>query len=342
MDPDSYDVVIVGAGPGGLSCARTLRGSGLRVLVLEKNERVGKKICSGEISPKVYPGEKFDRGHPWTEISVGTENTKHTMRFERPYLWTIGRYELESWIKEGTDAEIRFSEPVVKITGGYVETSKGRYGYRHLVGADGSFSVVRKHLGLPSKDIAGWAFHYLDDRSCPEFQMYWLPRTFPAAYGYMMSKSRGQTMMGLAWRGTDFDHGKAERAKEWLARTFNIDTDKLRSEAMKGNADYRGWRFGNIYLVGDAGGFLNPLTTEGIYYAIRSGDAVARHLLGDPEGARILDEMGRAQRWQTAIYGLATDTRLPFCWFIDWVLTDPRKGIRKKIFDWVFWKFMLG
>jgi geranylgeranyl reductase len=338
--PDSYDVIIVGAGPGGLSCARTLSGSGLSVLVLEKNERVGKKICSGEISRKVFPGHKFDRGHPWTQITVGTDTTKQKIEFDRPYLWTVGRFELESWIMSGADAEIKFSEPVTKITPDSVETPKGKYKYRHLVGADGSFSVVRKHLGLPSKDVAGWAFHYLEDSPCSEFCMYWLPRSFPASYGYMMSKSRGQTMIGLAWRAQEFDHRTAELAKGWIAGEFGLDTKKLRSEAMKGNADYRGWKFGNMYLVGDAGGFLNPLTTEGIHYAIRSGDAVARHIRDDPEGARILDEMGRAHGWQARIYGIATDTRLPFCWFVNWVLSDPRRGIRKKIFDWVFWKFM--
>ncbi len=340
MDPVPYDVVIVGAGPGGLSCARSLRGSGLRVLVLEKNERVGKKICSGEISGKVLPGERFDRGHPWTEITVGTDDTRQVVKFGRPYLWTVGRYEFESRLLAGCDAEVHFSEPVTKITEAHVETPKGRYSYKHLVGADGSFSSVRSYLGLPTERIAGWAFHYLDERPCPEFQMYWLPRTFPSAYGYMMSKSRGRTMIGLAWRGKDFDHKTAERAKGWIAKTFSIDPSKLRSEAMKGNADHRGWRFGNVYLVGDAGGFLNPLTTEGIYYAVKSGDAVARHIRGDPEGKRILDQMGRTHGWYVLAYDLATDTRLPFRWVISWILSNPHGGVRKRMFDWVFWRFM--
>lgn len=342
MDSGEYDVIIVGGGPGGLSCARHLSGSGLRVLVLEKNDGPGKKICSGEISSKVYPDEDFDRGHPWTEIHVGTEKKKHVLKFNRPYLWTIGRREIEGHIASKCEADIRFGEPATKITDTHVETDRGRYSYGHLVGADGSFSLVRKHLGLPANDISGWAYHVVLDNPCPEFHMHWLPETLPSGYGYMMSRSREKTMVGLAWRGEDFDHGRAARAKKWIGERFGIDAAALRSEAMKGNADCRGWKFGNIYLVGDAGGFLNPLTTEGIFYAIKSGEGVARHILGDAEGRRIMERMVDAHRWQVRIYKMANDPRNPLHWIINWVLDDPNSGIRRKIFDWVFWKFMDG
>lgn len=341
MDAQPYDVVIVGAGPGGLSCARHLSGKGLRVLVLEKNDRLGKKICSGEISSKVRTEDGFDRGHPWTEFHIGTDNGRKTVKFSRPYLWTVGRFEIENYLRERCDAEIRFSEPALRITPDYVETPAGRYGYRHLVGADGSFSAVRGHLGLPTGNISGWAYHCVLDRPCPEFHMYWLPRTFPGSYGYMMSKNRGQAMVGLAWRG-DFDHARAARAREWVKKTFNIDPSNLRTEAMKGNSDYRGWKFGNIYLVGDAGGFLNPLTTEGISYAMKSGEGVAKHILGDPEGRRMMQRMADAHAWQVRLFHLFTNPRLPFCWALDWVFRGPDKGLRGKIFRFVFWKLIDG
>ena len=50
---DKYDVIIVGAGPAGLSCAETLSKSGKSVLVLEKNYKVGPKICAGALTMKV-------------------------------------------------------------------------------------------------------------------------------------------------------------------------------------------------------------------------------------------------------------------------------------------------
>ena len=46
------DVVIIGAGPGGLKCAETLGNSSLKVLLLEKNSEVGPKVCAGGLTGK--------------------------------------------------------------------------------------------------------------------------------------------------------------------------------------------------------------------------------------------------------------------------------------------------
>lgn len=341
----SYDVVIIGAGPGGLSCAKHLASSNKKVLVLEKSAGLGEKICSGLISPKAFPdmaGDAEARGIPWTEISVATTTSKKSVKFDRPYLWTMGRKDIEGRLLKDCTAEVRFSEPVRRITRDFVETDAGRYLYKHLVGADGSLSRVRKHLGLPTKHVVGWAFHYILDRPCPEFQMHWVPREFPGAYGYMMPKNKQQTMAGMAWAGESFDAETAARAKQWIARTFDIDADNTPHEAMKGNADYRGWRFGNIYLVGDAGGFLNPVTTEGIWFAMRSGEGVAKVILGDEEGERILAKMVANHRKQVRIFNLMTNRKLPLCWFIEWLFRNPTKGLRRRIFDGVFWNLMEG
>lgn len=46
----TYDVIIVGAGPGGLECAYRLKDSHLSVLVLEKSPRIGPKVCAGGVT----------------------------------------------------------------------------------------------------------------------------------------------------------------------------------------------------------------------------------------------------------------------------------------------------
>lgn len=340
MQTESFDVVIVGAGPGGLSCARALAGAGQRVLVLEKSADLGKKICAGELTAKVLPGESFDRGRPWTEIHVGNDNTCHALKLPRPFAWTAGRYAIEDHLRKGCDADIRFDQPVQRITPEFVETRTHRFHYKKLVGADGARSIVRRHLGLPSESIVGWAYHFVVDRPADEFHIYWLPRTFPAGYGYMMSRSRGQTMVGLAFEGGAFDRDVADRARAWVSQRFGLPVDTLRHEAAKGNADFRGWQFGNVFLVGEAAGFLNPLSTEGIYYAIRSGEAVGRHLRGDAEGERMLRHMIRVHKKQVRIFKVVTNKRLPFCWMVDWVMRDPRKGLRRYLLQWVLYWLM--
>jgi flavin-dependent dehydrogenase len=340
METESYDVVIVGAGPGGLACARALAGSGKRVLVLEKAASLGRKICAGELTAKVLPGEQFDRGRPWTRIHVGNDFISHALDLPRPFAWTTGRHTIERHLQQGADADIRFDEPVQRVTPELVETRQRRYRYRQLVGADGANSIVRRHLALPRESIVGWAYHFVLDRPATEFHIYWLPRTFPAGYGYMMSRSREQTMVGIAFVGERFDREVAARAGRWVAERFGLDVAKLRHEAAKGNADYRGWRFGNVFLVGEAAGLLNPLSTEGIYYAIRSGEAVGKHLRGDARGDAVMQHLARVHRKQARIFKLVTNKQLPFCWMVDWVMRDPRAGIRRRLLEGVLYWLM--
>jgi flavin-dependent dehydrogenase len=340
MQLESYDVVIVGAGPGGLSCARALAGSGKRVLVLEKAESLGKKICAGELTAKVLPDETFDRGRPWTEIHVGNDHTSHALSLPRPFAWTTGRHGIESHLMDGCDADIHFDEPVQRITPDFVETRTRRYKYNQLVGADGAGSIVRRYLALPRESIVGWAYHFVVDKPATEFHIFWLPRTFPAGYGYMMSRSRGQTMVGIAFEGQRFDRDVAVRAGKWVAERFGLDVSTLRHEAAKGNADYRGWRHGNVFLVGEAAGLLNPLSTEGIYYAIRSGEGVGQFLRGNRAGEGILRHLEKIHRKQVRIFKLVTNKRLPFCWMVDWVMRDPRRGLRRWLLQWVLYWLM--
>ena len=54
MLAQSYDVIVIGSGPGGISCAALLQKRGLRVLVLEKNAFVGGKMVSIEKDGYAY------------------------------------------------------------------------------------------------------------------------------------------------------------------------------------------------------------------------------------------------------------------------------------------------
>ncbi|MCK5307153.1 MAG: FAD-dependent oxidoreductase, partial [Zetaproteobacteria bacterium] len=50
---ESCDVLIVGGGPAGSSCARKLNQAGIDVLVLDKSQFPRDKVCAGWITPEV-------------------------------------------------------------------------------------------------------------------------------------------------------------------------------------------------------------------------------------------------------------------------------------------------
>lgn len=72
-----------------------------------------------------------------------------------------------------------------------------------------------------------------------------------------------------------------ENFKYWLKKN-KIDTTGGIYQSFPINHDYRGYKFKNIFLAGDAGGFASGLTGEGIYQAFVSGEEVAKLIL-DPE-----------------------------------------------------------
>ena len=47
---NKFDIIIIGAGPGGLECAIQLNNSNLSVLIIEKNDIIGPKICAGGLT----------------------------------------------------------------------------------------------------------------------------------------------------------------------------------------------------------------------------------------------------------------------------------------------------
>ncbi len=70
------------------------------------------------------------------------------------------------------------------------------------------------------------------------------------------------------------------RFLEWL-REKNIDPDTAVLHSCPIGCDYKGYRFGNIFLAGEAAGLASWFTGEGIYQSLVSGQETAR-MIKDP------------------------------------------------------------
>ena len=64
-NPDTFDVLIIGAGIAGLACARTLADRGQRVCVVEATDRIGGRILTHRIGDQIIEiGAEFVHGRP--------------------------------------------------------------------------------------------------------------------------------------------------------------------------------------------------------------------------------------------------------------------------------------
>lgn len=282
---ETFDTVIIGAGPGGLRCAATLARHGQKVLVLERRQAIGPKVCAGGIpyhalAELAIPAGLLEASFPTQVIRTPWQEAR--VRFPEPVITTVDRARLGAWQAaeaRAAGALLRPGTAVTAITDTFVEAGGDRLAYRTLVGADGSASMVRRHLRL-SSDKIGTGINYQLPGAWPAMEWHLDPTLFASGYAWIFPH-RHTTSIGAYADRTDLPAATLhERLLTWAGgRALDLAGHKARAALI--NYDYQGWNFDPIFLVGDAAGLASGFTGEGIYPAILSGETVARTIL-DP------------------------------------------------------------
>lgn len=280
--------LIIGAGPGGLACAKILAKQGVKTLVLERKKIIGPKVCAGGITwgglikrvPERLAEKSFPEQHistPWQKICI-RENKPIIATVNRE---TLGQYMAEQALKAG--AQIRTGVIVRKIDDGAVcvQNKNGNsletIRFDNLVGADGSSSLVRRFLGLSSKRL-GIGINYQIPGKFKQMEWHLDNRLLSNGYAWIFPHKKTVSIGAYA----DKSCMKAGTLKKNLiiwASQQGVNLKKHSAKAEYINYDFQGWNFGNTFLVGDAAGLASGLTGEGIYPAIISGEHVAQTII---------------------------------------------------------------
>jgi len=277
----STDILIIGAGPAGLACAKVLAEQGRKVVVLERRQEIGPKVCAGGITwdglLRLVPEELIEGRFREQHLFTPWQNT--VVRGPEPIIATISRRTLGQWMAAQAvraGAEIITGAKVSSIEGLRVTaaTTSGSTTFTcsHLVGADGANSLVRRSLGIPAED-RGTGINFQVSQVCEHMEWHLSARAFGCGYAWIFPH-HNSVSVGAYSPQADMSAGRLKRNLLKWASGRGFQLEELACQAALINYDYRGYSFGPVWLVGDAAGLSSGLTGEGIYPAVVSGETV--------------------------------------------------------------------
>jgi geranylgeranyl reductase family protein len=315
-------VAIVGAGPAGSQLAHQLSINGFEVLLFDAREP-WEKPCGGGVTSKALREYDFLKNGDAPRQTVSslrliTARDREISLTPHHDFAIYSRKELARMMRRraidaGAQLYCTRVEKTDRVHGKWhLETASGQFTADLLVGADGASSIIRRRMGIRfrPKDFAyalGWNVYNcrglsrVDVKYLDEFSGYlWLfPRTDHISYG-IASGYQEATPARMKEKLLAFiENEDRELAREIKNASGNSTTRAIFYAAMIPALDVSTWDYLKVCnadkawaLVGDAAGFVDPLTGEGIYYAIKSADLLAGAVRSKVEE---FDEMWRAE-----------------------------------------------
>jgi len=319
--------LIVGAGPGGLACARLLAEAGHQVLVAERNPSIGPKVCAGGITwsglIRMVPGELIERSFPAQVIRTACQRI--VVRETNPIVATVNRTDLGQWMAEQAEAagaRIMTGARVVEIGRGRAKLVTGTRSleirFQTLVGADGTASLVRRFLALPV-NRAGMGINVQLPGRRRDMEWHLNPRFFGPGYGWIFPH-RNTVSIGAFVDRAGLTASRLKTGFLAWARQQGFEPLSAPIRAALVGSDYQGFAFDNVFLVGDAAGLASGLTGEGIYPAMISGQAAARRILDPDYPALEIQRMVKRQKRHHTVVRLAARNGLLSRLLMEWLV----------------------
>jgi geranylgeranyl reductase family protein len=307
------DVIVAGAGPAGATAALRLARAGVRVMIVERYALPRQKPCGGGISTRVLSRFPWLPAalpriptHPVSSLYLeGPSGGVFRMQSNGPAVMLIRRIEFDyllASLAREAGAEILDSTAIAQARqdadGVTLRTRDGRELRAPMViAADGVNSVIARRLGLNP----GWPAGRLALDMMEETPVAALaaaePDTLSVFYGYRGAHGYAYIFpkcehvnVGIGYVLPYFK-ARIDLTPYDLQQMFVGDLrgrGLLSGESQRRNftpflipigGPLRKTAAGRVLLAGDAGGFVNGFSAEGIYYAMVTGDLAAGAVL---------------------------------------------------------------
>lgn len=287
-----FDLIIIGAGPAGSACARKAGQLGLSTLIIEKEDFPRDKACGGAFSERAISYLDFDIPDNLyaTEIFGARVHFKGKTREEQKKYRIgilINRNILDDFLLQKAREvriETKMGEAVVALNEkeGLVEvlTSKNSYQARYVViaeGAQGSLKkLIRPKIGKDEMGVCLVTEVQATSAAIDSYTYNLIDIHFgvvEGGYGWIFPHD-GYYSVGVGGFITSFKHPRFKMLRFLEYNGFKGQY-KLKGHLIPAGGKKRNLCSRRIVLCGDAAGFVDSFTGEGISYAIRSGQIAA-------------------------------------------------------------------
>jgi geranylgeranyl reductase family protein len=301
--------MVVGAGPAGCAAAYDLAAAGQSVVLLDKHDFPRPKACAGGLTIKAVRALRYsidpvvrqvvrrvqlEGANPVQPVA---DRLDTVLQSREPICVMTVRAELDEFCLHKTMAAgacLRRISPVRQIerSGENVQllTDGARYRARFLIGADGASGQVRRLCADGSWFSRGFALEVKTAMPKVDTDL-----TFDFASvnnGYAWIFPKGDHLNVGVYAPSSTASVTRSHLLGYVKARLGIDAVEhvvgqyLGIGAGHGQAeDVQPDLRDRVFLVGDAGGFVDPLTGEGIYGALLSGQAAAAAVLAETRGA---------------------------------------------------------
>ena len=340
-----FDVVVVGAGPAGSVAAYGLARHGVHTALVEKRKLPRYKTCGGGITfraRQLFPvdiGPVVEREFYAADMFFWNDDVHLRATRSDPIISMVMRDRLDHHLVEagrGIGVEVFEETAVTGVVSGptsvSIETSSGPLRAAVVIGADGAFSPVAKMAGWTETrhlapaleaEVTVSADAQREHSQAVRFDI----DAVPFGYGWnfpkqehlslgVVSSRRGKVNLQAFYRKYLNQIGIAEIVRE-DRHGFQIPLSPRTD----------GFARGGVLLVGDAAGFADPVTAEGISNAALSGQLVATAVVdGRLEQTRVarcyerllqadlLPQLRSARRLAQVLYELSVVRKPVFRW----------------------------
>ncbi|WP_344174038.1 NAD(P)/FAD-dependent oxidoreductase [Kribbella lupini] len=320
-----WDLAIVGAGPAGASAALGALAAdpALSVLLLDRAGFPRDKTCGDGIAPHVLDllgsvgvTGLLDDWTPVRRLSLERDGLVVDREMQRA-TWVVPREVFDARLVDAAVAAgaqlVRHRVRAMDVRPDCVVLD-GSIAAKVVVGADGAQSVVRRGLGLKAAPAALALRGYAPTRAGREERqaIVYGPGRQPS---YAWSFDRGDGLSNVGY-GEALHPGRPHPTRaELLAKLERLLPDSTRDgeEWKAHHLPLTTWTWrpppGRVLLAGDAAALINPMTGEGIYYAVATGLHAGRAAVGSLRGSAAADGSGAGAIYRKLVRPLAAHFR---------------------------------